>query len=280
MTYFLKTKKARGILNVIFSVGAAVVIFGALAKIEHWGGAWGSALTIGMLVETFVFLLMALLPAEEEYYWERYFPNITVSPDIEKAKTGKFQTYNLAAALGGGAAASSPALNQMDKMMQEADLTPANLKRLGENFKKLGTTIDHMNDISDVVSATGNYTRQTQEATQALAQMKDTYLKAADSVAAMGKSAESTKAFHDQLQQMTKNLGSLNAIYELELQDTNNHLKAMNKFYNNLAVASDAMAGTIEDSKKTQTQVSLLAKNLADLNAVYGNMLSAMQRRG
>jgi gliding motility-associated protein GldL len=278
MSYLLKSKKARSVLNVVFSIGAAVVIFGALAKIEHWGGAWGSALTIGMLAETFVFLLMALLPAEETYYWERFYPNITLSPEEEKAKTGKYTTVNLA--VPPAAATSSPALAGMDKMLQEADITPANLKRLGENFQKLGTTVSHMNDISDVVSETGNYTKQTRETTQALVQMKDAYEKAAASIASMSASAASTQEFHEQLQQMTKNLGSLNAIYELELQDTNNHLKAMNKFYNNLSGASEAMAGTIEDSQKTKEQVALLARNLSDLNAVYGNMLSAMQRRG
>lgn len=279
MSYFLKTKKARGFLNVVFSIGAAVVIFGALAKIEHWGGAWGSALTIGMLTETFVFLLMAFLPAEENYYWEKFYPNITVSPEEEKARTGKYMPYNMTMGLQ-AAATSSPVLDNMDKMLQDADITPANLKRLGENFKRLGTTVDNMNDISDVVSTTGDYTQKTREASQALAQMREAYQKAAGSVAAMSASADSTREFHDQLQQMTKNLGSLNAIYELELQDTNNHLKAMNKFYSNLSEASEAMAGSIEDSQKTKDQVALLARNLADLNAVYGNMLSAMQRRG
>lgn len=277
MSYFFKTKKARGILNVVFSIGAAIVIFGALAKIEHWGGAWGSALTVGMLMETFVFLVMALLPAEETYYWERFYPNITISPEEEKAKTGKYTTINLAVPPAGGA--SNPALANMDKMMQEADITPVNLKRLSDNFQKLGVTVENMNDISDVVSATGNYAQKTRETTQALDKMKAAYVEAAESIAAINQSATSTKEFHANLQQMTKNLGALNSIYELELQDTNNHLKAMNKFYNNLSAASETMAGTIEDSRKTKEQVAQLAKNLSDLNAVYGNMLSAMQRK-
>jgi hypothetical protein len=53
----------------------------------------------------------------------------------------------------------------------------------------------------------------------------------------------------------------------------------MNNFYSNLAQASEAMNGSIADAKKTQEQVALLAKNLGNLNHVYGNMLSAMQGR-
>ena len=81
------------------------------------------------------------------------------------------------------------------------------------------------------------------------------------------------------MQVLTKNLGSLNAIYEIELQDTNNHLKAMNKFYSNLTQASEAMQESVVDAKKTQEQIALLANNLGRLNGIYGNMLTAMQGR-
>ena len=161
-------------------------------------------------------------------------------------------------------------------MLQEADITPANLQRLSENFQKLGTTVDKMRDISDVVAATGDYTQKTREAASAIGNVATAYTTAAAAVSSFNSASESTKDFHVQMQGMTKNLASLNAIYELELQDTNNHLKAMNSFYSNLQNASTAMSGSIEDAKKTQEQISLLAKNLSNLNAIYGNMLSAM----
>ena len=91
--------------------------------------------------------------------------------------------------------------------------------------------------------------------------------------------SEATKSFHSQVQVLTKNLASLNTIYELELQDSNNHLKAMNGFYSNLAQASEAMQGSVADAKKAQDQIGILAKNLSSLNGIYGNMLSAMQGR-
>ena len=91
--------------------------------------------------------------------------------------------------------------------------------------------------------------------------------------------SESTKQFHNQVQVLSKNLGSLNAIYEVELQDTNNHLKAMNNFYGNLAKASEAMQTSVEDATKTKEQIAALATNLTKSNQVYGNMLSAMQGR-
>jgi gliding motility-associated protein GldL len=109
--------------------------------------------------------------------------------------------------------------------------------------------------------------------------MKDAYLGAAAGIQHFNQAADGTKQFHEQVTVLTKNLSSLNTIYELELQDTNNHLKAMNRFYSNLTQASATMEGTVADAKKTQEQITLLAGNLGRLNGIYGNMLSAMQGR-
>jgi len=239
----------------VVCVGAAVVIFGAWAKILHKPFA-DIMLTIGLLTEATIFIIYAFLPP----------------PGGEMAA--------IAEALPKMAGTSgNPALQSLDKMLHEADITPTNLKKLSEGFTKLGTTVTQMKDVSDVVSATNDYAAKTKETTGALAAMKDAYTKSAATMQSFNDASESTKQFHGQVQVLTKNLSSLNAIYELELQDTNNHLKAMNNFYSNLSQASEAMQGSVGDAKKTQEQIALLAKNLGNLNQVYGNMLSAMQGR-
>ncbi|HTQ27485.1 MAG TPA: gliding motility protein GldL, partial [Puia sp.] len=178
-----------------------------------------------------------------------------------------------------GGNSGNPALDKMDKMLEQAGINEANLGRLSEGFKKFGSTVDQIKDVSGVLAATSDYTSKTKEATAALETMKGAYQGATNTIGHFNSAAESTKQFHNQVQVLTKNLGSLNAIYELELQDTNNHLKAMNGFYSNLVQASETMQGSVNDAKKTQEQIALLAKNLGNLNHVYGNMLSAMQGR-
>ena len=272
---FFKTARGQVVLNFIFAFFAAVVILGALFKIRHWPAAY-EMITLGLLSEVVVFLVMAfMVPPPEEPHWQRYFPNINEHPDVEKARTGKFEVTPLALGNSGG----NPALTKMEDMLREADITPAKLGRLGENFKKLGGTVDQMSDITDMVSATGDYTSKTREAAHALGQMKDAYVGAASSIQHFNAAADGTKQFHEQVQVLTKNLSSLNTIYELELQDTNNHLKAMNQFYSNLVNASQAMEGSVGDAKKAHDQLALLANNLGRLNSIYGNMLSAMQGR-
>lgn len=236
-------------LNFFVCIGACVVIIGALFKIQHWPGA-DVALIAGLSVEAAIFFAYAFVPSDH-------------GPEAPPAAV----------------AAGSPALANMDKMLQEADITPVSLARLSDNFSKLGSTVDKMRDISDVVAATGDYTQKTREAATAIGSVTQAYTNAAAAVATFNNASESTRSFHEQVQSMTKNLASLNAIYELELQDTNNHLKAMNGFYSNLLSASQAMSGSVDDAKKTQEQISLLARNLGNLNTVYGNMLTAMQGR-
>jgi gliding motility-associated protein GldL len=269
---FFKTHRGQVTLNFIFAFFAALVILGALFKIRHWPAA-DEMITLGLLAEVIVFLVMAfLVPPPEEPHWQRYFPDINVHPDLDP----NFKPTPLTLP---GAASGNPALNKLEDMLKDADITPANLGRLGDNFKKLGTTVDKMSDITDVVAATGDYTKKTKEASAALGQMKDAYVGAATSIQHFNQAADGTKQFHEQVQVLTKNLSSLNTIYELELQDTNNHLKAMNQFYTNLVNASQAMQGSVDDAKKAHDQIALLANNLGRLNGIYGNMLSAMQGR-
>ena len=243
-------------VNVIVCVGASIVFVGALFKILHWTGA-DQMLMVGLFTEAFIFLVYAFLP-----------PAGSEMAAIAEAlpKMAPQQTGN-------------PALQSLDRMMHDADLTPVTMKGLSEGFKKLGTSISQIKDTSDVVAATNDYTAKTKDAANALTAMKDAYTKSAVTMATFNDAADSTKQFHNQVQVLTKNLSSLNTIYELELQDTNNHLKAMNAFYSNLVQASETMQGSVVDAKKTQEQITLLAKNLGNLNTVYGNMLSAMQGR-
>ena len=249
-------KTTEKLVNVFVCVGAAVVIFGAWAKILHKPIA-DMMLTVGLLTEAVIFLVYAFLP-----------PPGGEMKEIAESLKGS-----------AGVSGGNPALASMDKMLQDAAINPANLQRLSENFSKFGLTVEKMSDIADITSVTGEYTAKTKAATQALDQVKDAYLGAANTAKSFNEAAGSTKEFHGQIQTLTKNLSSLNTIYELELQDTNNHLKAMNGFYSNLVQASQTMQGSVEDAKKTQEQISLLAKNLGSLNNVYGNMLAAMQGR-
>lgn len=273
---FFETKSGKYIKNFIIGLGAAIVLLGALFKIQHWPAA-NFMLPVGMITEAFIFTLLGVLPPHKDYYWERYYPNLDENPHVEAYRKGiKFQKPVAAI----GAATSGPnATASLDKMLEEAQINPANLRRLNENFTRFGQTVEQMKDITDVTAATGEYTTAARETATALGEMKTTFQGATKTMGVFNDASEDAAKFHTQVTVLTQNLGSLNQIYEVELQDANNHLKAMNKFYSTLLNASDSMAASAEDAKAAREQIGALARNLTDLNSVYGNMLSAMRGR-
>jgi gliding motility-associated protein GldL len=242
------------LIDVLVSAGAAVIIFAAWAKLTHQSYA-DVLLTVGMWTETGIFLVYAA---------------------IEWIKPKHHEEDDAVAEV---VVAGNPALKSMDKMLQEADITPVNLKRLGEGFQKLGTTVSGISDVSDVVKSTSDFSAKTKEATSAIGTMATAFTSSAATMSSFNSASESAKGFHEQVQVLTKNLGSLNTIYELELKESNNHLKALNGFYGKMAEASQAMMSSVDDAQRAKEQIGTLATNLGKLNAVYGNMLSAMQGR-
>jgi gliding motility-associated protein GldL len=250
-----KSRPIDRILNIFVSAAAVPVLLGALFKITHAPSA-DTWLKIGLYVEAAIFLVYALLYA--------------FAPPPEPG------VANVAPA---AADSGNPALRSMEKMMADADITPANLSKLSAGFQKLGTTVSSIADVGDIVKTSGDYAQKTKAATVALDAVTDAYKTTVNSLSSFNAASESTKHFHDQVQVLTKNLSSLNTIYELELQESNNHLKALNQFYGKLAQTSAAMEGSVDDAKRAQEQIGLLASNLGRLNSVYGNMLSAMQGR-
>ena len=238
------------LIDVLVSAGAAVIIFAAWAKLTHQPYA-DMLLTIGMWTETAIFLVYAGI----EWVKPKHHPEDDQTDILDE----------------------NPSLESMDKMLQNADITPTNLKKLGDGFQKLQSTVGNMNEIGDVVKNTGDFSNKTKEATTAMGNMTTAFASSAATMGTFSNAADSARGFHEQVQVLTKNLGSLNTIYELELKESNNHLKSLNTFYGKLAEASQTMMGTVEDATKAKEQIGVLANNLGKLNSVYGNMLSAMQ---
>jgi gliding motility-associated protein GldL len=250
-----QSKQLEKIINTVVSVGAAVVIFGAWAKILHKSYA-DLMLTVGLLTEAAIFLIYAFLPPAGGEMAE-------VAEALKKGAVG----------------AGSPANDELKKLIEQ-EINPDNLKKLNESFARFNTTIQSLGTVANVSEVTNDFAAKTKEASAALTMMKDAYTNAAVSVQHFNQAAETSKAFQEQMQTLTQNLGALNKMYESEVKESGGHITAMNAFYENLNKTAQAMQGSVDDAKKTQEQIALLAKNLGSLNSVYGNMLAAMQGRG
>ena len=247
----------------IYGIGAAVVIVGALFKIEHWNGA-DIMLMVGLGTEAVIFFLSAFQPAPHDHDWSLVYPELSAGYDPSTGNnsldtSGKGLTMKL------------------DDMLKNANVTPEALTTLGQGLNRLSTTTSQMSQLGEAANVTDEYTKKVRSAADSLDKINVAYGNTVEAITAMSNATSDAKEYHMQVQNVTKNLGALNAVYEMELQDANTHLKSMNQFYGTLSKAMDNMTQAGKDTESFQKQVSDLTGNLTSLNRVYGNMLNAMR---
>jgi gliding motility-associated protein GldL len=250
----------------IYSAGAAVVILGALAKIQHWDFG-GPLLTAGLGTEVLIFLLYALQTltqsSDRDPDWTRVYPEL--ADDYNGPAVSRVSTS------GSGVTA------KLDNMLDNAKLSPEVFDSLGKGFRNLSETVGKISDLTDATVATNDYARNVKSASTSINDMNKSYGVAISAMTSMADATKDAQSYHEQFQQITKNMGALNAVYELELQDTTKHLKAMNAFYGNLTAAMENMADATKESQVFKNEMSKLTTNISSLNGIYGNMLTAMR---
>ncbi len=258
-------KKFKVEIGNVISWGATVVIIGLLFKIQHW--PYGTIfITIGLGAESCLFFILGFQQQPHETDWTRIYP------ELDDDYVGELPKSSLKA---GGDFSGTAAL---DKMMADAKIGPELIGSLGEGLRTFGDKVNSISKVADAGEATVAFTQKVKAATVSYDNLSASFEKASVNLAELANTNVDSKAYHNQVNNLAKNLSALNAVYELELQDSSAHLKSMNKFYQNLSLTMHNFNESLEDSKQFKDEVGQLAKNLSSLNAIYGNMLSAMNQ--
>lgn len=265
MSRLPKVKGMKKVMHMVTCFGAATVILGALFKIMHYPGA-SIMLPMGLIVETFLFIFFGFDIPHEEVDWTLAYPELAgmghdETPHLEEEEN------NL------------PITAQLDNLLADAKIGPELIESLGSGIRALNDTTGKISDISNATVATNEYVDNVKNASKNVSQLADTYSRAADSMANLADSNEAGMSIGDSLTKVSKNLSSLNATYELQLQGSQSHLEATSKFYDGLNDLMKNLHDSVEDTKKYRQEMATLSSNLTSLNTVYGNMLSAMNVR-
>ena len=181
---FFKSKGFKYVKNLIIGVGAAVVLIGALFKIQSWPYA-SELLTIGLLTEAGLFFMLGVLGPEKDYYWEKLYPGL----DDYNAPMAP-----IAASQGAGAPVA--ALNGEVVEQQLGGM-------LGE-LRVMSKSLSSLKSLQEVDFS------KTKDQVSA---MNDFYGKLNEAVVNLGNSLEDTKQYKDQMAALNTNLGSLNRVY-------------------------------------------------------------------
>jgi gliding motility-associated protein GldL len=271
------SKAWKSMMGKVYGIGCGVVIVGALFKILHWPFA-NLMLIVGLLTEAGIFFISAFEPLHEDPNWELVYPELALAHD-EDFDVHSFieeKGFSTSASGGGGGSSATGITEQFDNLLEEAKIDAELLGRLGDGIKSLSENAEGLKAVSGAAAATDSYVQSLENASAKVSTLSDTYDRASESLLGLTSGAEDGASFGEQLQKVSTNLTALNNVYELQLQGASGHLEASDKFQGQVTEMMQNLADSVEDTKMYKENMSMLSKNLTDLNSVYGNMLKAM----
>lgn len=310
--HWYESYQGKRIIGVVYSVGAAVVIVGALFKIMHWPGA-SQVLIAGMCTEAFLFIIGALDKPHPEFNWSNVFPQLLefgTDPAILEKKATQARPTLLGAGVEGGEipviASGAPATAAVAAVgagvsaptavpsAHVPTLSDKELESLQNSIADLAKTATQLSELGKVATATTQLTSKMEAAGTAAEQFaasQNDLLSVSNQLSEAYKAAEThmqgaagtTKAFAANMQNVGAQLSTLNSIYELQINALKEQVeiaKAQNSTLSEVSNHLQAMNAQATEAEKSQEAYAAgskkLAAQVADLNAIYGNMLNAL----
>lgn len=261
--FLFETKKGKTIMAIIYGVGGGIVIIGALFKIMHWPGA-SFFLILGLGVEACIFFVSAFEPPHMDLDWTLVYPELA----------GMDEGHGH-----GHAISNKPVTEQLDDMLADAKIGPELIESLGQGLRKLGDNANKLSEISDASVATSEYTSSLKSASHKVSELADTYAQASQALTGLSDAAQSGSSTGAELQKMANTLEALNKSYEVQLAGSQQQAQTMTAMYQGINSLMTNLSDSVEDTKRYKENISELSVNLAKLNTVYGNMLTAMTVR-
>lgn len=271
----VRSKGYKNFMSKLYGWGAAVVIIGALFKINHWPGGT-IMLIIGMGTETVIFFLSAFEPPHVEFDWTLVYPQLAGMDDPITVKNGGKE-------LESRMVSSDPLTARLDQMLEDAHITPELIERLGKGMENLADSAQSISGMASASASTDKFVASLDAAADAVNGMKE----AAGAVNALTTIYQETAqaltsgdaSYADEMKKLAGSLASVNAMYEMQLQTSTSQLEATREVEARIQSMMDNFASSAEGVLKYKAQVDALASKVAELNNVYGNMLAAMQAR-
>jgi gliding motility-associated protein GldL len=279
--------RTKRFIGAIYSLGASVVIIGAMFKILHLPGA-SITLGLGMVTEAFLFFIGVFDKPLPEYHWNNVFPQLLKEEAEPLDIKGGISGNNGIAA---GPAQPNQGLNNLASAPALSALEMENLK---SGIRNLAQSADQLTSLSNIASSSAHLGQSMDAASKAAEAYVNSQSNLTSSYAAI---AERMTAVADGAAQYARNiestngvLSSINSVYELQLQNVKKQAELFGQQGQQLASAAagldrvsaevaklqEATAQAAAEGAKYQAGVAQLQQQIADLNKVYGNMLNAL----
>lgn len=275
---FITSEKGQRFFNFAYSIGAAVVIWGALFKILHLPGG-NTLLSVGMGTEVLMFLLTAFDRPPREYQWENVFPDLDKKHDgedaeeeadalessaiVEAAKGKGLPSGANITIVGGGTVV--PAGGQAQAHVAEVVTAPAT--------DVAGATDAYL----EQVNAMTEEMRHLHKSTAALNEVSDTLLASYRAITENSENiTRSSTGYVEQMESLNRNIQGLNTIYEIQLKSISSQLDAIERVNRGIKDIRDMYEKSAEQSTRYCEETEKMARYMQQLNSVYEKMIHAM----
>ena len=196
---------SKKVMNFAYGMGAAVVIIGALFKIQHYPGA-GPLLIIGLVTEALIFGLSAFDPVDNELDWSLVYPELA-GGDAKKKELKKEDPKDAQGLLS----------QKLDNMLKEAKIDGELMASLGNSIRNFEGAAKGIAPTADAMASTRKYSEEMSTAAAQMESLNGLYkvqLESASRNAQINNEvAENNLKLKDQMQSLTSNLSSLNNVY-------------------------------------------------------------------
>lgn len=278
---YLDSSTGRRFFNIVYSVGAAIVILGALFKILHLPFG-NQMLMIGMITEAIVFLLSAFEHPAKEYKWEEVYPVLAENDDfVPKAEreANRPQTVRPAVQVQNtGTSSSSVANNNRATVSDTSGIstTTATTVRSGgavNSADVVGASEGYVNQLTQMSENMEKFAKVT----ESLGNISDSLLKSFQTIIDNSEGiGNNTQGYVNQIEALNRNIAGLNTIYEIQLKGVSGQINTIEHINAGLDRIKKLYDGSMADSAVFKNETEKMTQQLGELNRVYARLLQAM----
>ncbi len=288
---FLSGEKGQRFFNFAYSIGAAVVIWGALFKILHLPGG-NTLLCIGMGTEVLMFILTAFDRPEQAYKWEEVFPVLRTKnpedrPDFSSGNgivingggggNGEDGTISINAGATLGAAGLPGGINVSEEDTRTLSESIAKMAAASDQLSKMAELTDATQQYLSQLSAISQQMDQLRSTTEALNQVSEVLLASYRSITDNSENiTRSSQGYVGQMENLNRNISGLNTIYEIQLKSISTQLENIDRVNRGLKDIRDMYEKSAAESASYCDEAEKMARYMKQLNSVYEKMVKAM----
>ena len=255
---FATSEKGKRFFNFAYSIGAAIVILGALFKLLHLAGG-NFMLSLGMGIEVLMFIMTAFDAPAKEYKWEEVFPVLKSQDPNDRPEfkggggNGGFigsmpvgvnnaEAVNVqggtapvgGAVMGGGGTiiiggGNAPYVSPEDAkrtagIPSDINLDENDTQSLSQSIQKLSSAADQLSKMAELTSATQTYLEQL----SAISNQMEQFKRATESL------TQVSNVLLDSYRNITDNSDNITTHsqgYVTQMEDLNRNLAGLNTIY-------------------------------------------------